>query len=75
MRKRWDTFARSFVSLWRAQREAGHIKPRVARMAAMAAGYGGGSWCESRSMDAASVTAGRLLKRREIVGRISELGV
>ena len=68
-------FADTFVRLWREKKAEGVQNPRVGRLAAMMAGYGRTSWCESNAIQTADVMYNKLLKRPEVTDYIRELGL
>lgn len=73
-RRAYD-FAHNFVRMWKQKRAAGVRVPRVGRLAALAAGYGRGSWCQRNAELAADQMVVRLLKQPEVLALIHELGL
>lgn len=73
--RRHYEFAEAFVRLWRQKRAEGIERPRVGRLAALAAGYGEGSWCATNAIQTADQMVNRLLKRPEVLARIQQLGL
>jgi hypothetical protein len=68
-------FAEIFVRLWLEKRAQGVQNPRVGRVAAMMAGYGQGSWCQSNAIQTADVMFNKLVKRSDVMEYIRELGL
>lgn len=68
-------FCEAFARLFREQRAAGVVSPRVGRMAAMIAGYGQKSWCAIRAIEAADVMFNKLIKRAHVVNYLRGLGI
>ena len=62
------------MRLYREQKAAGVKRPRVGRMAALAAGYGQGSWCESNAIQTADVMFCQLIKRQDVRDYLKEQG-